>query len=120
LEALYDEIPFSKNLDLLDEKEQIVWSNILSVFLIRFSHSIAFGDKVYHPDEYWQSMEIAYNMVYSDQVDAIFTWEWLPVYGLRNTIYPYYLSIPLRVLRILSIDSNMLVVNSMGAMNSII
>ena len=98
----------------------VIWATVVRVFLIRFGLSVVFGDKVYHPDEYWQSMEIAYKMVYHDQVDAIVTWEWIPEYGLRNTIYPFYLSIPLRILRFLHLDSNMLVVNSMGAMNSII
>lgn len=65
-------------------------------------------------------MEIAYKMAYGDQVDAIVTWEWLPIYSLRNTIYPFYLSLPLHILRFLSIDSNFLVVNSMTAMNSIL
>ena len=103
-------------MDFETSEGNINWATILRVFLIRFGLSIAFGDKVYHPDEYWQSMEIAYKMVYQDQVDAIVTWEWLPEYGLRNTIYPFYLSIPLRILRFTNMDSNMLVVNSMGFM----
>jgi hypothetical protein len=59
-------------------------------------------------------------MAYGDQVDAIVTWEWLPIYALRNTIYPFYLSLPLHILRFLRIDSNFMVVNSMAVMNSII
>ena len=59
-------MPFSENLDLLTIDHQINWMNLAAVFLIRFGLSIPFGDKVYHPDEYWQSMEIAYKMVYYD------------------------------------------------------
>jgi hypothetical protein len=59
-----------------------------------------------HPDEYWQGLEVAYKAVYSDRQDVWLPWEWSDEYRLRNTIYPMYLSIPLRIARYLGLDSN--------------
>lgn len=46
---------------------------------------------------------MAYNLVYGG-VDL--PWEWHTHYRLRNTIYPYYLSGPLLVLKTLGLDTN--------------
>ena len=45
-----------------------------------------------HPDEYWQSIEPAYNMVYGG---VHLPWEWDAKYKLRSTLYPAYLAVPL-------------------------
>jgi hypothetical protein len=59
-----------------------------------------------HPDGYWQSTEVAYNMVYGG---VELPWEWWPEYRLRSTIYPYFIAAPLFVLKWLGIDSNYMV-----------
>jgi len=73
-----------------------------------------------HPDENWQSLEIAYNLVYHKDVDTIMSWEWYKFYGLRNHLYPFWLSIPARVLKLCYLDTNMLVVNSMYLMHCVL
>ena len=55
-----------------------------------------------HPDEYWQAMEPAYNMVYGG---VRLTWEWDHNYRLRSTIYPSYLAIPLAFLKYAGLDT---------------
>lgn len=63
-----------------------------------------------HPDEYWQSVEPAYKAVYGNEVkDMYLPWEWSDEYRLRNTIYPMYLSLPLRLAKELGYDSNQVV-----------
>jgi hypothetical protein len=32
-------------------------------------------------------------------------WEWQPKYRIRNVLYPYFLAIPLWIMKILGIDS---------------
>ena len=53
-------------------------------------------------------------------MQLVITWDWVDEYALRNTLYPLYLSLPLHILRRLSIDTNFLVVNSMLFMNSLL
>jgi len=54
-----------------------------------------------HPDEYWQAIEPAYNLVFGG-VDL--PWEWVGSYKLRSALYPTYLAIPLAVLKYLGLD----------------
>jgi hypothetical protein len=54
-----------------------------------------------YPDEYWQGTEVAYNMLYGE---VSLPWEWKADSRIRNTLYPYYLSIPLRILDFLRLD----------------
>jgi hypothetical protein len=49
-----------------------------------------------HPDDLWQGVEPAYNMVYGG---VELPWEWSPEYRLRSTIYPSYLAVPLWILK---------------------
>ena len=53
-------------------------------------------------------------------MENILTWEWQDRYTLRSSLYPYFLSIPLHILKFLKIDYNILVVNSMLFMNTLI
>jgi hypothetical protein len=53
-------------------------------------------------------------------VPVVMTWEWDQIYTLRSVLYPAYLSIPLHILRFLSLDTNFLVVNSMLFMNCLL
>lgn len=79
-----------------------------------------FGSKVYHQDQNWQGKVLAYHLAYSDVVDVVAPWDWVPEYALRNMLYPYFLSLPIKLLRATGFDSNFLVVNSMYAMNTLI
>lgn len=51
-----------------------------------------------HPDEYWQAIEPAYNMIYGG---VELPWEWRSEYKLRSALYPSYLAIPLWCLKTL-------------------
>jgi hypothetical protein len=59
-----------------------------------------------YPDEYWQGTEVAYNMVYGG---VTLTWEWELKNRIRSVLYPFYLSLPLRILNILHLDSYFMV-----------
>lgn len=48
------------------------------------------------------------------------SWDWIPEFSIRNTFYPFYLSLPLHLLRWTGLDSNFLVVNSVYFMNTLI
>lgn len=63
---------------------------------------------------------MAYNMAYGDKVPIVKSWEWMDYYALRSALYPMFLSLPLQVFRLLHIDSSILVVNSIYAMNCVI
>lgn len=65
-------------------------------------------------------MEPAYQAIYGDNVDGLKTWEWHKMYTLRSFLYPLFLGAPLPFLRLLGIDSNALVVNSMYMMNALL
>lgn len=54
-----------------------------------------------HPDEYWQAIEPAYNMIYGG---VELPWEWRKEYRLRSALYPSYLAIPLWLLKTLWLD----------------
>ena len=92
----------------------------LSVFLIRFGMTMAFGEFSYHPDQDWQGLEPAYLIAYGDKVDGLTTWEWHDMYTLRSFLYPLYLSLPVHLLKLLRIDTSILVVNSMLMMNALL
>lgn len=55
-----------------------------------------------HPDEYWQSIEPAYNIVYGG---VHLPWEWSADYKLRSTLLPALLAIPLYLLKALGLDT---------------
>ena len=65
-------------------------------------------------------MEVAYNSVYQDKIEVLLSWEWYDQYALRSSLYPLWLSIPARILKMLYLDSNILVVNSMYMMHCIL
>jgi hypothetical protein len=69
-----------------------IWRLILAIW----------GTKNYiHPDEYWQGTEIAYSMVYGG---VTLPWEWSTENRIRNVLYPFYLSLYLRILDLLHLD----------------
>lgn len=44
----------------------------------------------------------SYNIVYGG---VTLPWEWEDMYRLRNTLYPFYLSAPLKLLKMLELDT---------------
>jgi hypothetical protein len=109
-------IPFGYYFDPILRPAQ----SLFFILVVRFSLCLVFAGKTHHPDQNWQGLEIAYNMAYSDVVSVVLSWEWAGDYALRNTLYPLYLSLPLHILRLLRIDTNFLVVNSMLLMNCLL
>lgn len=75
-------------------------------------------------DQWWQSTEIAYSLVYGLQspghhnfgtavpTNQPLPWEWRQEYELRTIVFPQILTIPLRVLKILRLDTNWAVINA--------
>ena len=63
---------------------------------------------------------MAYKIAYEDVVNIVSTWELNDFYALQSYIFPAFLSIPLHILRLLGLDTNFLVCNSILFMNSII
>nr|CCC93706.1 putative GPI anchor biosynthesis protein [Trypanosoma congolense IL3000] len=52
------------------------------------------------PDEWWQSTEVAYNMVFGK---GHLPWEWH--YGLRSVVFPGIVAVPFFLLKSLSLDT---------------
>lgn len=82
---------------------------------------------MYHPDENWQSLEVAYDLVYGTRSgskgpvsEGLLSWEWFSFYALRNHLYPFWLSLPSHLLKLLGIDTNFMVVNSMYFMHCVL
>ena len=98
-------LPFWDTLDI--DRNPV--KNMLRLFLFRLMMTMVQVNFMYHPDENWQSLEIAYDMLYGEKssvprgdpekVDIILSWEWNSLYALRNHLYPFYLSIPGRFLK---------------------
>ncbi|MBW4472238.1 MAG: hypothetical protein KME45_17815 [Stenomitos rutilans HA7619-LM2] len=61
---------------------------------------VFFSDRGYHPDEIFQYLEQAHRMVFGY---GYIPWEYR--FGIRNLIIPITLSIPLRLLKALQLDS---------------
>ncbi|XP_039274501.2 GPI alpha-1,2-mannosyltransferase 3-like [Styela clava] len=69
----------------------LICLRIINTFLVRTS---------FVPDEYWQSLEVAYKSVFGY---GYLTWEWK--YGLRSYIYPAIFSGIYQILNSLGIDN---------------
>ena len=61
-----------------------------SVFIVQTSHV---------PDEYWQSLEVAHNLVFGY---GYLTWEWQ--IGIRSYLYPFLISILYSIVKFLKFD----------------
>ena len=59
-----------------------------------------------HPDEYWQVTQVAYDWVYGG-VDL--PWEFDKAYRLRNVIFPAFIAIPMYLLKLANLDSNLVI-----------
>lgn len=55
-----------------------------------------------------------------NKVEILLSWEWYGFYALRNHLYPFWLSLPSQVFKLLGCDTNFLVVNSMYVMHCIV
>ena len=96
-------MPFYESFDL----ERNGSFTLLAIY--RLIQALFLTKMLYHPDELYQGTQVAYNMVYGD-VDL--PWEWKDPYRLRNTLYPFYLSLPLWLLKWTRLDFNYLVIAS--------
>lgn len=76
-------------------------------------------------------MEVAYDLLYGKRsaaainpktpvVEILLSWEWMNIYALRNHLYPFWLALPGFAFKMLNIDSNFLIVNSMYFMHCIV
>ena len=78
---------------------------MLLIFLIRLILMTQISNLVYHADENWQAIEIAYDLIFgkksgsSHVSDVILSWEWYDMYTLRSHFYPLLLSLPGQVLK---------------------
>ena len=82
------------------------FTNFKYVILLRAFQELFLTSSMLQPDEYWQGTEVAYNIVFGG---VKLPWEWHSEYSLRNVLYPYYLSIPLWILRLTFLDFQPLV-----------
>lgn len=83
------------------EREHIVW-----IFIYRIAFALL-TRSVFQPDEFFQSLEIAHNVVFGY---GKLTWEWQPGLAIRSIAYPA-LYIPVYwILRATSLDATGLLV----------
>uniref|UniRef100_A0A915NEV4 Mannosyltransferase n=1 Tax=Meloidogyne javanica TaxID=6303 RepID=A0A915NEV4_MELJA len=74
----------------------------------RFFHVLAFrlcccffSNTWFVPDEYFQSVEVAYHLVYGK---GHLSWEWLPEWALRSPLHPLIYAFPFWLLKLFSVD----------------
>uniref|UniRef100_A0A914KPL9 Mannosyltransferase n=1 Tax=Meloidogyne incognita TaxID=6306 RepID=A0A914KPL9_MELIC len=74
----------------------------------RFFHVLAFrlcccffSSTWFVPDEYFQSVEVAYHLVYGK---GHLSWEWLPEWALRSPLHPLIYAFPFWLLKLFSLD----------------
>uniref|UniRef100_A0A915NKI1 Mannosyltransferase n=1 Tax=Meloidogyne floridensis TaxID=298350 RepID=A0A915NKI1_9BILA len=74
----------------------------------RFFHVLAFrlcccffSNTWFVPDEYFQSVEVAYHLVYGK---GHLSWEWLPEWALRSPLHPLIYAFPFWLLKLFSLD----------------
>jgi len=78
----------------------------------------------FNPDEYWQSLEVAYRLVFGTQscviepsvggsladVACYTTWEWHPSLAIRGYLHPLLFAVAYKFLHVLGLDSRWAVV----------
>ncbi|RNC53656.1 GPI alpha-mannosyltransferase III [Trypanosoma cruzi] len=82
-----------------DDLPHLPWYGILLIFLYRLLLSVSI-QTAESPDEWWQSTEIAYYIVFGK---GHLPWEWHM--GLRSVVFPFILAIPFFLLKALGLDS---------------
>lgn len=76
----------------------------LLIVLFRIGNSIFITSYV-DPDEYWQSIEVAYNWLYPEVMGKGLTWEWAK--GIRSALFPLTVIAPgYAILKFFNIDDN--------------
>ncbi|ORC93089.1 GPI mannosyltransferase 3 [Trypanosoma theileri] len=81
------------------KKPKLAWYAIVVVFFYRLFLCV-YVVTAESPDEWWQSSEVAYRMVFGK---GHLTWEWH--YGLRSVVFPGFLAIPYFLLKQLGLDT---------------
>ena len=84
-----------------------LFSNKAILIVYRLILALFFTLNFVHPDGIWQSIEVGYDIVYGG---VKLPWEWRSDYRMRSPIYPYILSIPLYILKVLGLDHRIIVV----------
>ncbi len=82
--------------------------NLLKLWLLLLGFRVfnALTNKTFfQPDEYWQSLEVAHNLVYGY---GHLTWEWQ--YGIRSIFHPLLFAIPYQLHYLSGSQSSYLVV----------
>ena len=88
------------------------WFNFYGLVAFRLFQAVYMTSNMAHPDEYWQVTQVAYRAVYGDAAngfDIDLPWEYHDSYRLRNTIYPLFHAVPLYMLKLSGLDSNLAV-----------
>ncbi|KEG14990.1 GPI mannosyltransferase 3 [Trypanosoma grayi] len=82
-----------------DNVTRLSWVVIILVFLYRLflCATIATAES---PDEWWQSTEVAYHMVFGK---GHLPWEWH--YGLRSVLFPGIIAFPFFLLKLVGLDT---------------
>ena len=75
------------------------------IFIIRSIQSYLLTTFL-HPDEYWQSSEIAHNIIYGY---GYITWEWQSYAKIRGFIHPLLIAFIFKILNILNIDNQFII-----------
>uniref|UniRef100_A0A1I8C133 Mannosyltransferase n=1 Tax=Meloidogyne hapla TaxID=6305 RepID=A0A1I8C133_MELHA len=74
--------------------------NFLEIVVFRLCCCF-FSNTWFVPDEYFQSVEVAYHMVYGK---GHLAWEWLPEWALRSPLHPLIYALFFWLLKLFSLD----------------
>lgn len=102
------------------------WVPILKMLAIRMAVTLSQVHLKKHADEIYQGKEIAYKILYEQSdaningIQSFSTWEWWKGYNLRTFLYPLWLSLPGHILKMLNLDTNFLIINSIYLMHCIL
>jgi phosphatidylinositol glycan class B len=69
--------------------------------ILRVCHALLVRT-AFNPDEYWQSLEIAHQLVFGH---GFVTWEWQPHARIRGFAHPLIFAVFYWVLRVMGLDS---------------
>jgi phosphatidylinositol glycan class B len=86
------------------------------------------GHMNYHPDENWQALEVAHEMLFGlksgsgGEHAVLLSWEWYSKFALRSHLYPLWLSLPGFILKKLPLGTlqGPILLNSMYFMHSLL
>ena len=78
-----------------------IFFHVFQIFMCAKTHA-------YHADEYGQGTEMIYHRVYGEVSNDYIAWEWKED-ALRNVLFLEFYAIPLRIIKFLNWDSNIIV-----------